>query len=96
MKHNATCYDFSLQYSACSVVGFDKSTYYRYVQVAGVFASAKALLHTLFHILGRYHEHERPDRDKYVRVIEENILKGANSRIQRMHVICNYRYIQFC
>ena len=61
------------------MVGFDKSTDYRYVQAAGMFASSKALLHMLFHILGRYHEHERPDRDKYVAIIRENIIEGANS-----------------
>ena len=69
---NCTCF----QYSGCSVVGFDRSTHYRYVQVDKDCLSYKALLHTLFHILGRYHEHERPDREKYVDVIEENIIEG--------------------
>ena len=65
------------QYRGCSVVGFDRSTYYRYVQVDTEFSSTKALLHTLFHILGRYHEHERADREKYVNVIKENIIEGT-------------------
>ena len=58
------------------MVGFDKSTYYRNVSVEGVRSSSKALLHMLFHILGRYHEHERPDRENYVDVIEENVIQG--------------------
>ena len=59
------------------MVGFDRSTHYRYVLMDADFLSPKALLHTLFHILGRYHEHERPDRDEYVDIIEKNIIKGT-------------------
>ena len=58
------------------MVGFDKSSHYRYVQVDTDCLTSKALLHTLFHILGRYHEHERADRERYVEVIEENIIEG--------------------
>ena len=60
------------------MIGFDRSTHYRYVQVDAEHLSSKALLHMLFHILGRYHEHERPDREEYVDVIEENIIQGIN------------------
>ena len=63
-------------YSGCSVIGLDRSTPYRYVEVDKEFSSTKALLHTLFHILGRYHEHEREDRDKYVRIMEGSIIEG--------------------
>ena len=38
--------------------------------------SSKALLHTVFHILGRYHEHERADKNHYVDTIEKNIIEG--------------------
>ena len=41
------------------------------------FLSSKELLHMLFHILGRYHEHERPDKEEYIKVIEENIIEGT-------------------
>ena len=58
------------------MVGFERSIRYRYVQVDAGCLGSKALLHMLFHILGRYHEHERVDRKKYVDVIEENIIKG--------------------
>ena len=63
-------------HSGCSVVGLDRSTHYRYVQVGNEFSSTKALLHTLFHILGRYHEHERADRDIYVDITKRNIIEG--------------------
>ena len=59
------------------MVGLDRSNGYLYVQVGGKFSSVKALLHTLFHILGRYHEHERADRDIYVDIKERNIIKGT-------------------
>ena len=66
------------------MVGFDRSTYCSYIPVDGSCFSSKALLHMLFHVLGRYHEHERSDREKYVNVIEDNILEG----IIRKHVAC--------
>ena len=58
------------------MVGLDRSTHYRYVQVGDEFSSSKALLHMLFHVLGRYHEHERGDRDTYVDIMETNIIEG--------------------
>ena len=58
------------------MVGFDKSTNCSNVPVQGVFSGSKALLHMLFHVLGRYHENERPDRVKNIAVIEKNIIEG--------------------
>ena len=58
------------------MVGLDKSSYCTNVVVDGVWSSPKALLHMLFHILGRHHEHERPDRMNYIEVIEKNIIEG--------------------
>ena len=52
--------------------------------------SSKEVLHTLFHILGRYHEHERPDRDKYVQIIEENIIEG----IVIIYILHIYMHVQ--
>ena len=41
-----------------------------------MYSNSKELLHMLFHILGRYHEHERADRDRYIDVILDNIIEG--------------------
>ena len=61
----------------CSVVGLDRiNNYFNYVPVDKKSLSSKALLHMLFQILGRYHEHERADRDKYIDILEENIIEG--------------------
>ena len=58
------------------MVGLDRSTYYHYIQVERESLSSKALLHTLFHILGRYHEHERADRGQYIEIMKKNIIEG--------------------
>ena len=77
IDYACTCkYSSCILYSGCSFVGLDKSTHYRYVRVDADCSSSKALLHTLFHILGRYHEHERADREEYVDTIEKNIIEG--------------------
>ena len=59
------------------MVGFDKSTYFRFIPVDSGCSSWKELFHTMFHILGRYHEHERADREKYVDVFEGNVIEGT-------------------
>ena len=40
------------------------------------YSSELGIERNLFHILGRYHEHNRNDRDHYVRVNWENVLEG--------------------
>lgn len=35
------------------------------------------LLHELLHVLGLFHEHNRPDRDEFVIINYENILEDA-------------------
>ena len=57
--------------------------------------NTKALLHMLFHILGRYHEHERADREEYVDVIEENIIEGTCTCIIYYPTSC-YQALSLC
>ena len=33
-------------------------------------------MHEMFHSLGRWHEHSRPDRDLYVKIQFENVIPG--------------------
>ena len=34
------------------------------------------VMHEIFHTLGRGHEHQRSDRDYYIKVFMENVIKG--------------------
>ena len=47
----------------CPSVGvYDQDEQYQVVNYNSRYVGTKNAFHTLFHILGRYHEHQRPDR----------------------------------
>ncbi len=43
--------------------------------------NVETIIHELVHALGFYHEQARPDRDDYVKVINENIINGTDKSI---------------
>ncbi|XP_023232116.1 astacin-like metalloprotease toxin 5 isoform X5 [Centruroides sculpturatus] len=40
------------------------------------------ILHELCHAIGFYHEHTRPDRDKYIKILWDNIIDGNKTVFQ--------------
>ena len=64
--------------SECPNVGQDVDRPYQMVTIKEDELDFNPVSHKLFHVLGRYHEHQREDRDDYVRVLSENIEEGRN------------------
>ena len=75
-----------LQCSGCSVVGYEKSSHYSYVKVEREHVSTKSLLHSLFHILGRYHEHQRVDREAFIHIYREEVIEGIVKQVQNIKI----------
>lgn len=48
-------------------------------------ASVNEIIHELFHVLGFRHEHQRPDRDSYVIVNQENVKKFQLHNFKRYY-----------
>ncbi|RWS19589.1 astacin-like protein, partial [Leptotrombidium deliense] len=54
-----------------------------YVNVGGCQSDA-AVLHETMHAMGFSHEHQRPNRDKYIRVNYNNIPSGQHSQFKKL------------
>ncbi|KAL5263560.1 hypothetical protein ACHWQZ_G008809 [Mnemiopsis leidyi] len=55
-------------------------------------SSFGVLIHELGHVIGFWHEHSRPDRDNYIKVISENLVSGAVRNFQKLP---NYKVNSF-
>ena len=42
------------------------------------------VMHEMFHSLGRWHEHSRPDRDLYVQIQYENVMSGSEINFEKL------------
>lgn len=61
-------------YSCFSFVG--KTSRLQKVSIGPGCYTFSAAVHELGHAIGFYHEHNRPDRDEHVNIIDENIVDG--------------------
>ncbi len=70
-------------YSCCSYIGYIGCGR-QGVSLAHGCITRGTIAHELLHSLGFYHEHTRPDRDQYVKIIDENIKEGASDNFQKL------------
>uniref|UniRef100_A0AC35U0N8 Metalloendopeptidase n=1 Tax=Rhabditophanes sp. KR3021 TaxID=114890 RepID=A0AC35U0N8_9BILA len=43
------------------------------------------VIHELMHVIGFIHEHQRSDRDNFIRISYQNIIKGANADFDKLN-----------
>ncbi|XP_055087525.1 astacin-like metalloendopeptidase [Periophthalmus magnuspinnatus] len=60
-------------------IGGDQAVYIGSVCTVG------NIVHELLHALGFYHEHTRMDRDSYINIIKNNIIKGTEQNFVKRH-----------
>ena len=53
------------------------------ISINSVCGSFSTAVHEIGHVLGFFHEHSRPDRDKYVTIHDENIIPGTEINYQK-------------
>ncbi|PRD32358.1 UNVERIFIED_CONTAM: nas-15 [Trichonephila clavipes] len=54
------------------------------ITISRVCNSKGIIIHELMHVLGFHHEHNRPDRDEYVKINWDNIKEGAYHHFQKL------------
>ena len=63
-----------LSYSCSSNIG--RIGLQQFINIGSDCEVAGKVMHEIYHALGRWHEHCRPDRDLYVKINEKNIIPG--------------------
>ena len=53
------------------------------------------VVHELGHAVGFWHEHTRPDRDAWVKIIKENIQEGSNLILQKFRESFDVKFENF-
>ncbi len=54
------------------------------VSISGICLQKHTILHELGHVIGFHHEHNRPDRDEYIRIIEENVRSSSVIQFRKL------------
>nr|VZI24470.1 unnamed protein product [Spirometra erinaceieuropaei] len=60
--------------TCCTAVGRQNPNSPQNISISGDCGGERGILHELGHVIGFWHEHSRPDRDAFVRIIRENII----------------------
>lgn len=71
--------------SSCATVGYCKENYIKFKNDA----TERIIYHEIFHVLGLSHEHQRLDRDDYIKVFYENIIQ---SEFKNFDITQNHLY----